>query len=530
MQDVLEKALQTPATGGTADLHYPAPLPVPNFTHWQPFSPAAVTYTATETARPGVIPGEQPVRKAASHLWVLLSIVGDGTFAVLAGLLAFYLRFHTSLHELGVVSELSLQQYAGYIGLGSVSLVCVLAWHGIYHRSVLLRTRWVKARIVQAVALWTLAFLAVVLVLKFQPVISRVYTALNGACTIVLLLGWRGLFAALLQQPRILENLQQRTIIVGWTDEAARLCRSFAGDPVSAIHVIGFVAVDGVGAEPAGGAKPGVPRLGNVGDLESLLARERVDMVVAADTGVSRELIIEVSNLCEREIVSFKMIPSCFRIFQSGLHLETLAGTPILGTDRLPLDNSVNVLLKRAMDIVGALVGLVLSTPIVAAFGAVVWLESRGPIFYRQRRTGINGRQFDIIKIRSMKLDAEANGKVGWSTKDDPRRLRVGAFMRRWNIDELPQFWNVLKGEMSLVGPRPERPELIASFKHEIPHYNARHNAKPGITGWAQIKGLRGDTDLTERIKCDLWYLENWNPWLDFQIMLMTFIKRDNAY
>jgi lipopolysaccharide/colanic/teichoic acid biosynthesis glycosyltransferase len=114
--------------------------------------------------------------------------------------------------------------------------------------------------------------------------------------------------------------------------------------------------------------------------------------------------------------------------------------------------------------------------------------------------------------------------------KDDPRRLRVGAFMRKTNIDELPQFWNVLKGEMSLVGPRPERPELIAGFKHEIPHYNARHTAKPGMTGWAQINGLRGDTDLGERIQCDLWYLENWSLWLDIQIMLMTFFKRDNAY
>ena len=181
------------------------------------------------------------------------------------------------------------------------------------------------------------------------------------------------------------------------------------------------------------------------------------------------------------------------------------------------------------MDVVGAVVGLMLSAPLIAIFGALVYRESPGPILYRQRRLGRNGVDFDILKIRSMKLDAEADGKVGWSTREDPRRLKVGAFMRKWNIDELPQFWNVLNGDMSLVGPRPERPELIRNFKHEIPHYNARHNAKPGITGWAQIKGLRGDTDLTERINCDLWYLENWNIFLDFQIMLMTFVKRENA-
>jgi lipopolysaccharide/colanic/teichoic acid biosynthesis glycosyltransferase len=129
-----------------------------------------------------------------------------------------------------------------------------------------------------------------------------------------------------------------------------------------------------------------------------------------------------------------------------------------------------------------------------------------------------------------MRIDAEKTSGAQWCVKDDPRRLRVGTFMRKWNIDELPQFWNVLKGEMSLVGPRPERPELIANFKHQIPHYNARHHSKPGMTGWAQVNGLRGDTDLRERIQCDLWYLENWSFWLDLQIMLLTFFKRDNAY
>ncbi len=128
-----------------------------------------------------------------------------------------------------------------------------------------------------------------------------------------------------------------------------------------------------------------------------------------------------------------------------------------------------------------------------------------------------------------MKPDAERGGRPGWTQKEDSRRLKVGAFMRRWNIDEIPQFYNVLTGEMSLVGPRPERPEFIENFKEEIPHYNARHGVKPGITGWAQVNGFRGDTDLTERIKCDLYYMENWNLLLDVQIMLMTFFKHKNA-
>ena len=238
-------------------------------------------------------------------------------------------------------------------------------------------------------------------------------------------------------------------------------------------------------------------------------------------------LVISFMGCEERKVT---VIPSVFRIFSSGLALETIAGTPILGITRLPLDHTINVMAKRLLDIIGATVGLILSAPIIGLFSALVWLESRGPVFYRQRRWGYNGVPFEIIKIRSMKLDAEKSSGAQWCVKDDPRRLRVGAFMRATNIDELPQFWNVLKGEMSLVGPRPERPELIAGFKHEIPHYNARHTAKPGMTGWAQINGLRGDTDLGERIKCDLWYLENWSLWLDIQIMALTFFKRDNAY
>ena len=173
--------------------------------------------------------------------------------------------------------------------------------------------------------------------------------------------------------------------------------------------------------------------------------------------------------------------------------------------------------------------GLVLGAPFILLFGALVWLESPGPILYSQRRLGRRGLVFNIYKIRSMRIDAEKDNEPGWTTKDDPRRLKIGGLLRRWNLDELPQFWNVLKGDMSLVGPRPERPELIRNFRDEIPHYNARHNVKPGITGWAQVKGHRGDTDLAERISCDLYYLENWNVFFDFQIMAMTFLNNRSA-
>jgi exopolysaccharide biosynthesis polyprenyl glycosylphosphotransferase len=202
----------------------------------------------------------------------------------------------------------------------------------------------------------------------------------------------------------------------------------------------------------------------------------------------------------------------------------------LLGVHCLPLYGLRNRFVKRTVDIVGALVGLAISIPLMLVFGALVFLESPGPIFYRQVRQGRNGRLFYIIKLRSMRLNAEADGKPKWAQNDDSRRLRIGAFMRKWNIDEIPQFFNVLCGQMSLVGPRPERPELIARFKSKIPHYQARHMYQPGMTGWAQINGWRGNTCLEERIRHDIWYLENWSVWLDFRIMLQTFHHQKNAY
>lgn len=460
------------------------------------------------------------------HLWVLVSVLGDLIMAVLSGHAAYWLRFHSFIREFGNWDEVVLRQYAGHMTLGTLSLVLAIGWQGIYHRNVILRNRWIAARLAKAVLIWTLGFLAVTLALKLNPPISRVYVALNGACALLLLLSWRHLLNRFLQKPGRILELQQRTLFVGWNEDAERLWKTLSEDRAHAFKLIGWV--DASGWRDASAPPSDIPFVGYMEDIHRVIARHEVDMVIVAD--LPRHQLVELANVCEREMIAFKLAPSVFRIFVSGLSLETIAGMPVLGVNRLPLDSTLNVMAKRTLDIVGAAVGLVIGGPIIAIFGLMVWLESRGPIFYRQRRWGINGVSFEIIKIRSMKLDAEVGKGAQWCVQDDPRRLKVGAFMRKWNIDEIPQFWNVLKGQMSLVGPRPERPELIASFKHEIPHYNARHHAKPGMTGWAQVKGLRGDTDLAERIKCDLWYLENWSLLLDLQIMFLTFFKRDNAY
>jgi exopolysaccharide biosynthesis polyprenyl glycosylphosphotransferase len=237
-----------------------------------------------------------------------------------------------------------------------------------------------------------------------------------------------------------------------------------------------------------------------------------------------------VAEACEREHVQFKMVPHFFEILVSGIRPDNIGGIQLLGVNCLPLSGYRSRVAKRIVDIVGASIGLALSVPVMVIFGALVHWESPGPILYRQVRQGRNGRLFHILKLRSMHLNAEGHGKAQWAHRNDQRRLRIGAFMRKWNIDEVPQFWNVLRGEMSLVGPRPERPELIACFKSKVPHYQARHMYRPGMTGWAQVNGWRGNTDLEERIRHDIWYLENWSLWLDFRIMLRTFSCWENAY
>ena len=458
-----------------------------------------------------------------------LCFAGD-TIVVIASLfLAFWLRFDTGLRAFGVEDAgITLSNYSNYILFGSASLLLVLAQKQMYEGSFLMHHYSTLKDVFIACIVWGAGFVGFSLFFKFQPPLSRVYVTLATATTMIGLYAWRCLLYRHLRKESVTGKLRQRILVVGWTASAQRLKEFIENDSSHPYEVVCCVPT------PSGTFQLEPPQdimcAGDYKEIRHLLTTLALDIVLVADVNVSVKHWEALAALCEKELVQFKVVPSYFPILVSGLYLETNSGVPILGVSRLPLDRMFNRLLKRLVDILGATVGLVLSAPLIGLFGAMVFLESPGPILYRQRRLGRNGRTFDMLKIRSMRLDAEKDGKVGWSKKDDPRRLRVGEFMRKWNIDELPQFWNVLQGQMSLVGPRPERPELIKDFKHEIAHYNARHAVKPGMTGWAQVNGLRGDTDLHERISYDLYYVEHWNPFFDFQTMLLTFLSNKNAH
>jgi exopolysaccharide biosynthesis polyprenyl glycosylphosphotransferase len=472
-----------------------------------------------------VLTGRTSKTRDLAHRLIAVTFVGDA-FLVFASLcVAFFVRFHTPIREIGIPTAPSLFDYSGYISLAAIIFLGLLAYGGVYDHRLILSTRVNTIRVFR----WSFAWIGLLLIstfmLKFEPPLSRVFCIMAWFVVPISLLLWRSALHFVIKNSPLIEGLRQRVAFVGGNEETTRLSETFKRDPDSAYQAVGYF--DCFGGETS--SRPQIPCLGNVEDFERILASVSFDFVLWADLNCDRRSILRIANICEREMVEFKVVPSYFQILLSGLELETIGGIPVMGVSRLPLDRIANRVIKRVLDLVGGAIGLILSIPIIAIFGAIVYSESPGPIFYRQRRLGRNGKPFDIIKIRSMRLDAEKPGTPGWTVQDDPRRLRVGAFMRKWNIDEVPQFWNVLQGEMSLVGPRPERPELIATFKHDIAHYNARHSAKPGITGWAQVGGLRGNTDLGERVKYDLWYLENWSVMLDLQVMFMTLIKHKNA-
>ena len=236
-------------------------------------------------------------------------------------------------------------------------------------------------------------------------------------------------------------------------------------------------------------------------------------------------------QLMARECVETKLVPDILQYATLKASLEDLDGTPVINLSQVPLQGW-NSLVKRGMDIAIALVALLVLLPFFPILALAIWLEDKGPIFYRQERMGLDGKSFMILKFRSMRIDAEASSGPVWAVKDDPRRTRVGSFLRRWSFDELPQIWNVLVGDMSIVGPRPERPTFVREFKHKIPQYMIRHRVKAGITGWAQVHGWRGNTSIKKRIQYDLYYIENWSLGLDCKILWMTFrhALRLNAY
>ena len=259
--------------------------------------------------------------------------------------------------------------------------------------------------------------------------------------------------------------------------------------------------------------------------LERILERNELDEVVIALRAEDYGKLERIVDVCEKAGVHTKMIPDFGNVISTRPYIEDVQGIPVIHVRRVPLNIMRNKAAKRAVDLIGATVAIILFSPVILLTGLVVALTEEGSVIYRQERVGLHNQVFYMYKFRSMIMQDEEKEKAEWSTRNDPRITPVGKLIRRTSIDELPQLFNVLKGEMSLVGPRPERPQFVQKFRDEIPRYMVKHQVRPGMTGWAQINGYRGDTSIEKRIEYDLYYIENWTMVFDMKILILTIFK-----
>jgi len=289
---------------------------------------------------------------------------------------------------------------------------------------------------------------------------------------------------------------------------------------------VGFVTKNGNGGHPPESIL-GVPVLGTTDDLPRLIDEHGIHEVIIALPEASHQETLGIIALCDRSTISVKVFPDVFQFIAGQVTIDDLGGLPLLAVRDVAL-RGWKLTVKRAVDILGSGALLVLSSPLMLLVAILIKLESPGPVFYAQERMGLDARPFPMLKFRSMRKDAESETGPVWAKPGDARRTRLGGLIRKLSIDEFPQFINVLIGDMSLVGPRPERPFFVEQFRQNIPRYMDRHREKAGLTGWAQVNGLRGDTSITERTKYDLWYIENWSLLLDFKIILRTALRALN--
>lgn len=324
---------------------------------------------------------------------------------------------------------------------------------------------------------------------------------------------------------KILRSLREKgynlkyLLIVGWNEVSGEFY-----DKIMMNRSLGYDICGYISNKPKNLENREVTYLGKFSDLSVLLSGKKVDeVVISLDYDEFPELE-EIIDTCEKEGIKSTLLPFYTKYLPTKPYIDVVEGMPLINLRRVPLDNLVNSFLKRGFDIAVSLLGLLLLSPVFLITALGVKCSSPGPIIYKQTRIGRRKKEFVMYKFRSMNIENNADTTT-WGTRQDSRRTNFGVFLRKYSIDELPQLWNVLKGDMSLVGPRPERPFFVEKFREEIPLYMMKHLVRPGITGWAQVNGWRGDTSIEERIKCDIYYIENWTFLLDMKILCMTIFK-----
>jgi exopolysaccharide biosynthesis polyprenyl glycosylphosphotransferase len=447
-------------------------------------------------------------------------VLNDLVMVGLAFYLAYWLRTTFTLPP-----AINIGPYSDYLAMMALQMGTMLA---VYFFSRLYDVKRSMSqldefyRIFAATSIGTIATIALTTFLfknsQLQVDFPRVMIIYAWVFTILFVTGGRSVLSWLRIMLRKRGVWADRLLIVGTGEVGRMILQKVRQMPGLGYRVIGFVD----GEAPAGQQIMGVPVLGNVDDLPNLIREHEIEEVIIGRSELTHQEALAIISRCERGQVGIKIFPDLFQIIATELSIGDLGGLPLLSVRDVAL-RGWKLTLKRAVDLVGSAILLVLFSPLLVLVALAIKLDSSGPVFYAQERMGLDAKSFWCLKFRSMRADAERDGP-GWTTENDPRVTKVGHWLRRVSLDELPQLINVLLGEMSLVGPRPERPVYVEQFRRSIPRYMDRHREKAGMTGWAQVNGLRGDTSIAERTKYDLWYIENWSLWLDFQIILRTIV------
>ena len=466
-----------------------------------------------------------------NRLLVAFHVVSDALLATSAFIVAYAIRFHSGL--IPITKGLPpLTQYLNVVPFIAVLVPLAFQLQGLY------RLRRGRSRVDDFFAVFVGSILAVVFgivaTLYVQTYfatdaaktagtfeVSQLVWATFLALNVVLTFASRELVREVLER-RWRAGIGLKRILIAGSGELGRLI----ADKILEHRELGYQIVGFVDDRATGDhlGYRGLPLLGTLDEVAEIAARDGIDHLYVALPPEQHLKMIALLEATSREMVDVKVVPDLLQVIALRARLEDLDGVPVINVNDVPLQG-VNALVKRAIDVAISAVALAVLTVPLLLVAALIKLTSRGAVFYRQERMGLDGKSFTIIKFRSMFDDAEGRTGPVWAVEDDPRVTPLGRFLRRSNIDELPQLWNVLRGDMSIVGPRPERPHFVAQFKHKVPQYMLRHKVKAGLTGWAQVNGWRGNTPLDKRIEYDLYYIENWSVRLDLKIMWLTLLR-----
>ncbi len=472
-----------------------------------------------------------------------LYLAGDIGATLVAFFAAWQLRFGTTFLPHVQSHGGGLPEFDRYLALLPA---VVLIWPIVFYFHGLYQTRRGRSRVDEVLTVVVAVLLAAIMLSTFSAwyrpplepgspnyfTYSRWFMALFVGLDLFFVATARMAVRSLLHRRALSGHSQQRILVVGAGMLGRDIAMKLQDHRELGLQVVGFLDDD---PGKQGSSFHGAPVLGTLQDVDRVLEADRVDQVYIALPLEAHKKMLRALERVRSECVEVKLVPDILQYATLKATLEDLDGTPVINLSQVPLQGWTS-LIKRGMDLALSGAGLFLLTfviPVLPLIALAIWLEDRGSVLYRQERMGLDGRPFMIWKFRSMRIDAEGTTGPVWAIRDDERRTRLGSFLRRWSIDELPQLWNVLRGDMSLVGPRPERPTFVREFKHKVPQYMLRHRVKAGITGWAQVHGWRGNTSIKKRIQYDLYYIENWSLKLDLKILWMTLrqgLRHNNAY